>query len=122
MMRWIALFFAVVFSFALSTSAYAKRVALVIGNNAYTNVSALEKAVNDAESMGRTLQQIGYDVILQKDVDRRKFNQNLQLFLSRLGPGDEALVFYAGHGVKFRGRFTCCQPTSPMRRRARNLS
>lgn len=104
MMRWIALFFAVVFSFALSTSAYAKRVALVIGNNAYTNVSALEKAVNDAESMGRTLQQIGYDVILQKDVDRRKFNQNLQLFLSRLGPGDEALVFYAGHGVEIQGQ------------------
>jgi uncharacterized caspase-like protein len=33
----------------------AKRVALVIGNNAYENVPALQKAVNDAEAISQLL-------------------------------------------------------------------
>jgi hypothetical protein len=35
----------------------ARRVALVIGNNDYKNVPKLQKAVNDARTMGETLKQ-----------------------------------------------------------------
>ena len=40
----------------------AKRIALVIGNNDYRNVSKLQKAVNDARTMGDTLKQLGFTV------------------------------------------------------------
>ena len=41
----------------------AKRVALVIGNNAYENVPALQKAVNDSEAISRELAKLGFDVV-----------------------------------------------------------
>lgn len=87
-----------------SGPAMAKRVALVIGNDAYTAVTKLNKAVNDAKAMSETLQEIGYEVILATDVSRREMNERLQHFVSRLDPGDEALFFYAGHGVEVAGR------------------
>jgi hypothetical protein len=46
---------------ALAQPAHAeKRVALVIGNNDYRNVPKLQKAVNDARTMGDTLRQLGF--------------------------------------------------------------
>ncbi|GJM03050.1 MAG: hypothetical protein DHS20C08_15510 [Rhodomicrobium sp.] len=81
-----------------------KRVALVVGNNNYVNVTKLEKAENDADALGRSLQGLGFQVILQKNLNRRDFNRQLQRFLSQLSPGDEALFFFAGHGVEIRGQ------------------
>src|SRR6266487_3790126 len=56
--------------FAVATSSSAqslspaneRRVALVIGNSAYTN-SPLRNPVNDARAMARTLKGLGFDVI-----------------------------------------------------------
>ena len=48
-------------SLAFTLPAHAeKRVALVIGNNDYKNVPKLQKAVNDARTMGDTLKQLGF--------------------------------------------------------------
>ena len=41
----------------------AKRVALVIGNNAYENVPALKRAVNDAGAISQELAKLGFDVV-----------------------------------------------------------
>lgn len=84
--------------------AAAKRVALVIGNDSYAEVPKLQKAVNDARAMEATLAAIGFDVIRAVDVTRRAMNESLQRFTARLEPGDEALFFYAGHGVEIDGR------------------
>ncbi len=81
----------------------AKRVALVIGNNAYDNVIPLQKAVNDAEAMARTLQGTGFDVTRVLDASRRKLNFAVQGFVNQIEPGDVAMVFFAGHGVEIRG-------------------
>src|SRR4051812_14750860 len=43
-----------------------KRVALVVGNDRYANLSAdrqLQRAVNDARAVGETLGRIGFEVI-----------------------------------------------------------
>jgi len=82
----------------------AKRVALVIGNDAYRDVAPLEKAVNDADAMAVTLDGIGFEVIRATNVTRREMNRQLQTFTAKLNPGDEALFFYAGHGVEIGGR------------------
>ena len=46
----------------------AKRVALVIGNDAYVNVPRLQKAANDARTIGQTLEVLGFEVIIATDV------------------------------------------------------
>jgi hypothetical protein len=87
-----------------SPSLAAKRVAFVVGNNTYANVPALAKAENDADSISTKLKEVGFQVQLHKNLDRRGFNMHLQGFLSKLGAGDEALFFFAGHGVEIRGQ------------------
>lgn len=82
----------------------AKRVALVIGNDNYDNVATLQKAGNDATAVADTLKGLGYEVILARDVTRRQMNRELQQFESLLRSGDEALFYYAGHGVEIDGR------------------
>jgi len=84
--------------------ASAARHALVIGNDAYVEVNSLQKAVNDAVAMGETLGALGFDVVRATDVGRRAMNGAIQGFTARLEPGDEAVIFYAGHGVEIDGR------------------
>ncbi len=103
-MRWFTICLVMVCTFAFPSLSYAKRVALVIGNNDYEFVSKLDKAVNDAEAMSDALKSVGFTVIFQKDVTRRNFSRNLQMFFSKLQVGDEALVFYAGHGIEIQGQ------------------
>lgn len=84
--------------------AAAKRVALVIGNDDYQEVVKLQKAGNDATAMAEALAGAGFEVIRAKNVSRREMNFQLQTFYSKLEPGDEALFFYAGHGIEISGR------------------
>src|SRR6201994_326164 len=86
---------------AMSAPAQAeKRVALVIGNNDYKNVPKLQKAVNDARTMGDTLKQLGFTVMVAENQNRQQFSQSLLAFDNALGPGDTAFFFYAGHGFE----------------------
>lgn len=48
-----------------------KRVALVIGNGGYQELSRLPHAVNDAEDMAVALEELGFIVIPGKNLDRR---------------------------------------------------
>lgn len=84
--------------------ATAKRMALVIGNDDYQEVVKLQKAVNDAQAMADALESVGFEVTRAKNVVRRDMNFQVQRFVSKLRPGDEALFFYAGHGIEIAGR------------------
>jgi hypothetical protein len=90
---------------ALVTPAQAeKRVALVIGNNDYRNVPKLQKAVNDARTMGETLKQLGFSVMVAENQNRVQFSQSLLAFDNAVGKGDTAFFFYAGHGFEIAGQ------------------
>src|SRR6201989_673759 len=81
-----------------------KRVALVIGNNDYKNVPKLQKAVNDARTMGDTLKQLGFSVMVAENQSRVQFSQSLLAFDNAVGKGDTAFFFYAGHGFEIAGQ------------------
>src|SRR6202167_1501973 len=81
-----------------------KRVALVIGNNDYKNVPKLQKAVNDARTMGDTLKQLGFSVMVAENQTQQAFSQTLLAFDAAVGPGDTAFFFYAGHGFEIAGQ------------------
>lgn len=82
----------------------AKRIALVIGNNDYKNVSKLQKAVNDARTMGDTLRQLGFSVMVAENQTRQAFSQTLLAFDQQIEAGDTAFFFYAGHGFEIAGQ------------------
>jgi hypothetical protein len=109
-MNWLSARIAVVMSVAAAlltqaAPAYAeKRVALVIGNNEYRNVPKLQKAVNDARTMGDTLKQLGFSVMVAENQTRQAFSQTLLQFDATIQPGDTAFFFFAGHGFEIAGQ------------------
>lgn len=77
-----------------------KKLALVIGINNYREIPKLEKAVGDAQAIGKTLAGLGYEVTTALDMDRRGLNLALSKLYASIEPGDTVLVHYSGHGVQ----------------------
>ena len=83
-----------------------KRIALVIGNSAYKNISRLDNPANDAKLMASTLRRLGFTLIgngAQVDLDKAAFDNVAQNFGRQLQGADVGLFYYAGHGVQVSG-------------------
>lgn len=83
-----------------------KRVALVVGNAAYKNVSVLENPANDARLMAETLSALGFSLVGSKahtDLDKAGFDRAVQEFGAQLLGANVGLFYYAGHGIQVRG-------------------
>ncbi len=92
---------------AVSTSAWGqgeRRIALVVGNAAYTSAGALANPVNDANDIAAALKGLGFEVFSGTDLDKRSFDMKLREFSRALPKSDVALFFYAGHGLQVSGR------------------
>lgn len=79
-----------------------QRHALVIGNDAYS-IRPLQNAVNDARAMQKALEGAGFRVSLHENAGRVAMETGVAEFLSRIGPGDTALLYYAGHAIQIEG-------------------
>ena len=79
-----------------------KRVALVIGNSRYLS-SPLPNPVNDARDMGKLLQKLGFTVVKVEDGSLMQMKKALDQFASTAKNANVAMVFYAGHGIQFKG-------------------
>lgn len=94
-----ALVIAVTCLLATAASA-AERVALLIGNSAYTHVPALPNPVNDAASLGTSLERLGFTVEHADNLDYDAMRRVLIEFSAKAAGAEIALVFYAGHGIE----------------------
>ena len=84
----------------------ARRIALVMGNGNYLYANTLTNPVNDAGLLAGVLQAQGFEVTRVIDADQRAMKRAFSDFAAKLqmaGPDTVALVYYAGHGVQFRG-------------------
>src|SRR5262245_9537179 len=99
-MRWALLVAAFLAGLSLSPAHAQKRVALVIGNDNYQNVTPLKKAGNDADRMAKALKGIGFQVISATNQNRRGMSDSLTQFERALGEGDTGFFFFAGHGFQ----------------------
>lgn len=79
-----------------------KRVALVIGNSAYT-ASPLKNPVNDAAAMATALRRLGFDVEEKANLGYIAMNEAVESFGNRLKSGGIGLFYYAGHGMQVQG-------------------
>jgi hypothetical protein len=89
-----------------SSASAEKRVALVVGNSAYQNVTRLENPRNDALLMAETLSGLGFALIggrAQLDLDKSALDTDVQNFGREIQGADVALFYYAGHGVQVSG-------------------
>jgi hypothetical protein len=104
-MRFVAALVCSLLALVCSSPSYAdKRVALVVGNGGYENTAALPNPVNDAKDVAAALKDLGFEVIVETNANKRALETALARF-GRLSLGaDAALFYYAGHGVQYRGR------------------
>jgi uncharacterized caspase-like protein len=82
-----------------------KRIALVLGNGAYTKAS-LATAANDAGLIAQTLQAAGFDVVGARDLDGDTLRRSFRDFIQKAeasGPGTVAMVYLAGYGMQLAG-------------------
>ena len=77
-----------------------RRVALVVGNDAYRAQAALHNAVNDARAVANALTAVGFSVTRLEDATRTRLTSALGDFVRSLGDDDVALFYFAGHGVQ----------------------
>jgi uncharacterized caspase-like protein len=103
-MRAVATIFFVVLIASVQPVLAEKRVALVIGNSAYQNVSRLANPGNDSEAMSATLKKAGFDVVdLKRDLTANAMRRALRDFSDYVSDADMAIVYYAGHGIEIDG-------------------
>jgi len=81
-----------------------RRIALVIGNGAYTSAPPLKNPPNDARDMATTLKGLGFDVATGINVSQRDMKRLIREFGMKLKGGGSGLFYYAGHGVQSKGR------------------
>src|SRR6267378_7197775 len=85
------------------TGATTRRLALVMGNGAYTNAPPLKNPPNDARDMAANLKTLGFDVSSGVNVSQREMKRLIREFGQKLKAGGNGLFYYAGHGVQARG-------------------
>ncbi|MBX3574791.1 MAG: caspase family protein [Mesorhizobium sp.] len=106
MRSWVAgslVFIALLYGAMASGVAEERRVALVIGNGAYSGTGTLANTINDAKAMAAVLEDLGFAVTLATDTDRRAAIDTIDEFSRKLAGSDIAFLFYAGHGMQIGG-------------------
>lgn len=103
--------FAITFCLALSPgfADAAQRIALVIGNGAYSNAPALPNPVNDARLVAETLRRLQFELVggdIRQNLTQSELKAAISEFTDRIEAGGKdsiALFYYAGHGVQIDG-------------------
>jgi hypothetical protein len=103
-MRLLILALSIIGILASSNVAKAdRRVAFVVGNGAYKNVTPLPNPPIDARAMAGVLRNVGFEVVEGTDLTRGKMTEKLLDFGKKAEGADIALFFYAGHGIAVDG-------------------
>jgi len=79
------------------------RVALVIGNGAYSRAPHLPNPFHDAEDVAAALKRSGFETILATDLDKSRMDEALIKFARAARAADVAMFYYSGHALQFGG-------------------
>lgn len=83
-----------------------ERHALVIGNGKYTHIDPLANPPNDVELVAKALKDVGFNVTLLVNADRRSMDDATKKFATDLddaGRNAVGVFYFAGHGVTYEG-------------------
>ncbi|WP_187639955.1 caspase family protein [Bosea sp. F3-2] len=101
--RMASAFALVLWAVVLSSPGFAavpeRRVALVIGNSAYTAVPPLANPQRDAKGVSAALKRLGFEVVEGYDLKMEDMTGKVREFAQKLDGAKAGLVYYAGHGI-----------------------
>jgi uncharacterized caspase-like protein len=86
-----------------STTIKDKRLALVIGNNEYNEVSKLSNPVEDARAIKTALEACGFEVMTLENGTEKSIKEKVREFSEKLKTYDVGMFYYSGHGVELNG-------------------
>ncbi len=79
---------------------FGRYYALIIGEDSYQEWPRLSTAVNDAQSLADVLEKkYGFKVRVLANASRQQILDAFTQYQDELGPSDNLLVYYAGHGI-----------------------
>lgn len=79
------------------------RIALVIGNGAYSDATPLNNPKNDAHDIANKLRKLGFEVVLGVDLKLDEMLGTVRNFARRLSDADTAMIYFAGHALQVNG-------------------
>ncbi|MEM8687034.1 MAG: caspase family protein [Pseudomonadota bacterium] len=91
---------ALLFAALPAAGSAADRVALVVGNSAYTHATPLTNPKNDAQDVSAAFERLGFEVTTLTDLGFDALRRALRAFSSKAVRADMAVIFYAGHGME----------------------
>lgn len=80
-----------------------RRIALVIGNSNYYNLSYLRNASKDASDIAETLLTLGFDVMETYETSFTDMKTAINNFSAKAANYDVAMFYFAGHGLQEDG-------------------
>ena len=81
-----------------------RRVALVLGVDEYSSLSALDNPVRDAKAVAELLQRNGFEVYAHSNLPRSEMLDALEEFKEKAKGASTGLVYFAGHGMEVGSR------------------
>ena len=90
--------------FVFPSIAPAKQLAIVVGNDNYTEVPPLGAGVNDAHAVRDGLKAVGFDVDLVENGTKRQMSRAFSKVESKIEPGDTVVFHFSGHGFEIDGQ------------------
>ncbi|TIW43769.1 MAG: peptidase C14 caspase catalytic subunit p20, partial [Mesorhizobium sp.] len=79
-------------------SAVERRVAFVIGNSDYQEISALKNPAKDVVDVSNTFRSAGFDVFVASNLTKLQFEGQFRNYLAAVDGADVAVVYSSGHG------------------------
>ena len=98
-----AFFCALLMSLPFVATAEARKLALVVGNEAYENLPGLATPAADAQEMSKALRDLGFEVTLLTDVGPEVFQAVLGSFADQSKDAETVLFYYSGHAFQKDG-------------------
>ena len=80
-----------------------KRVALVIGNQAYQHGGRLTYPLQDARTMKKTLEKLNFEIVFITDASQTQMKIKFLDFIRKAENADVRLIYYSGHGQQING-------------------
>jgi len=102
-MQKFKIFLFIAFAACIFNVSANERIALVIGNSKYEQLSSLENPRNDANAVAQKFKNMGYQTTLIHDGTDKAIKRELKLFSNGSEKAKVAVVYYAGHGAQVEG-------------------
>ena len=97
-LRILALFLFIIIA-TVSIAKTEKRVALVWGNTNYLGYDILPVCANDASTIGKKLNELGFDTLMLIDGNIEEMKNSIRRFKRLTKNADVAVFFYSGHAI-----------------------